>query len=157
LFGRPRSVLEFDPATNTYTDVTPSPSIIDTSGVAYADRMLVLPTGQVLFTNGSSSRLAVYTPDGAPEAAWKPAVSAVVDNGDGSFTLSGTQLNGISEGACYGDDAEMSSNYPLVQLVGSDGTVYYARTFNWSSTGVATGSAVVTTKFTLPVGLPGSL
>src|SRR5262249_9784654 len=152
IFGAPTTVFEFDPATNTYTDVTPPSSVIDLSGPAYVDRMLVLPTGQILLTS-SNSRLAVYNPDGSPDASWKPTVSSVVDNGDGTFTLSGTQLNGISEGAYYGDDAEMSTNYPLVQLVASDGTVYYARTFNWSSTGVATGDAVVTTKFTLPAGL----
>jgi hypothetical protein len=68
--------------------------------------------------------------------------------------LTGTQLTGISEGAAYGDDAEMSTNYPIVQLVSGSGQVYYARTYNWSSTGVATGSTVESTSFTLPSGLP---
>ena len=34
------------------------------------------------------------------------------------------------------------------------GNVYFARTFNWSSTGVQTGSTPETTDFTLPAGLP---
>ena len=34
------------------------------------------------------------------------------------------------------------------------GNVYYARTYNWSSTGVATGSTPVTTEMTVPAGLP---
>src|SRR5262249_24322655 len=36
----------------------------------------------------------------------------------------------------------------------STGNVYYARTSNWSSTGIATGSTPVSTQFVLPSGLP---
>ena len=63
-------------------------------------------------------------------------------------------LNGISEGAAYGDDAQMNSNYPLIRMTNAVGNVYYARTFNWSSTGVMTGSAPESTDFTVPAGLP---
>src|SRR5262249_46500077 len=118
-------------------------------------RMLVLPTGQVLLTTGASG-LALYTPDGSPVASGQPTISGVTENADGSFLLSGTLLNGISEGASYGDDAEMSSNYPIVRLADPNGKVYYARTYNWSSTGVATGSTPETTDFALPVGLPAN-
>jgi hypothetical protein len=95
----------------------------------------------------------MFTPSDSPIAASKPTVSSVVLNSDGTYTLTGTQLNGVSEGAVYGDDAEMSSNYPIVQLT-SGTTVRYARTFNWNNTGVQTGSTVVTTQFTLPAALP---
>ncbi len=80
------------------------------------------------------------------------------EDGNGSFTLTGTQLNGISEGAAYGDDAQMSTNYPIVELKNSkNGTVTYARTFDWSSTGVDTGCTKVTTEFTLPPSIaPGT-
>ncbi|HXE51713.1 MAG TPA: hypothetical protein VN541_01815, partial [Tepidisphaeraceae bacterium] len=50
--------------------------------------------------------------------------------------------------------AQMNSNYPMVRLTGSTGQVYYARSFNWSSTGVQTGSTPVSTEFALPVGIP---
>src|SRR5207249_912507 len=53
------------------------------------------------------------------------------------YTLTGTQLSGISEGAAYGDDAEMSSNYPIIKLVSSTGTVTYATSSSWSSTGIS--------------------
>src|SRR5262249_10360745 len=69
-------------------------------------------------------------------------------------TLTGTQLNGQSEGASYGDDAEMSSNYPIVYLTDGSGNVFYARTSNWSTTGVQTGSLTETVTFTLPTGMP---
>jgi hypothetical protein len=50
----------------------------------------------------------------------------------------------------------MSSNYPIVRITDSAGNVFYARTYNWSSTGVATGSTPETTQFTLPAGIVGS-
>jgi len=119
------------------------------------DRMLVLPTGQVLFTN-ESDQLILYTPDGAPDPSWQPAIRRVKDNLDGTFLLKGFRLNGISEGASYGDDAEMASNYPIVRLTDASGNVFYARTFNWNNTGVATGILKETVEFTLPAGItPG--
>ena len=153
LFNGPTSIFEFDPTANTYTNVTPAGNIISSSGPSFVDRMLVLPTGQVLLTDGGNA-LAVYTPDGSPVAAGVPTISGIQENADGSFLLTGTGLNGISEGASYGDDAEMASNYPIVSLADSNGNVFLARAYNWSSTGVATGSATVTTDFTLPIGLP---
>jgi hypothetical protein len=146
----PTTLFEYDPVANTMTPVLNAPSVF---GAAFGTRMLVLPSGQVLFTQGGT-QLFVYTPHGDVDPASKPTVSSVTDNGDGTFTLVGTQLNGISEGASYGDDAEMSTNYPIVQLVDSAGNVFYARTFNWSPA-VATGDSPVSTDFTLPAGLPG--
>ncbi len=153
-FTGPTQLFDFDPTTNTITQFTSLPAQLtsDLSGAAFTKRMLVLPTGQVLLT-GNSNRIWIFTPSDSPIAASQPTVSSVVLNSDGTYTLTGTQLNGVSEGAAYGDDAEMSSNYPIVQLT-SGGTVRYARTFNWSSTGVQTGSTVVTTQFTLPAGIP---
>jgi hypothetical protein len=69
--------------------------------------------------------------------------------------LTGTLLNGISEGAAFGDDAQMNSNYPLVRLTNAvSGLVYYARTYNWSSTSVMTGSSLESTHFTMPASAP---
>jgi hypothetical protein len=162
--------LEFDPnATNPtqqYINVTPPPySSATGSGYftvwqSYEMTMLVLPTGQVLLSNGTTqsgsgsqqATLEVYTPDGAPSANWQPTITSIAGNGGGIATLTGTQLNGISEGANYGDDAEMATNYPIVKLVGSDGVTRYARTFNWSSTGVQTGSALESVQFQMPAG-----
>jgi hypothetical protein len=145
----PTTLFEFDPAANTITPVLNAP---DTFGSAFVKRMLMLPSGQVLYCN-SSSQLYVYTPSGAALAASQPTIASVKSNGDGTFTLTGTQLNGVSEGAAYGDDAQMSSNYPLVRLTNAAGHVYYARTFGWTA-GVATGTAAVSAHFVLPAGIP---
>jgi hypothetical protein len=152
LFHGPTHVFEFDPTANTYTDVTPSVSGLSTGGASYTDRMLVLPTGQVLFGTGGN-KLAVYTPDGSPVPAGKPTIASITANADGSYTLTGQTLSGINEGAAYGDDAEMDSNYPLVQLTGSDGHVHYARTHEWNATGVGATNGATSTKFDLPTGL----
>ncbi len=141
-------IYEYDPVTQKFIENTPAG--VDTQN-AFFFNMVVLPTGQVLLGN-SRGDLQVYTPDGGPQNAWRPVISNVQDNGDGTFTLTGRQLNGISEGATYGDDWQSASNYPIVRLKDAVGNVYYARTYDWSSTGVATGSTVVTTQFTLPAG-----
>ncbi len=86
-FSRPTQLFDFDPSSNTLSPV--SPAIPDTSlnsRASYVTRMLVLPTGQLLFSD-SSSQLYVYTPDGAPSPALRPVVNNVAYNGGGVFTL----------------------------------------------------------------------
>jgi hypothetical protein len=78
-----------------------------------------------------------------------------VANTDGSYTLTGTKLNGNSYGAVYGDDAEMSSKYPIVYLKNAAGKVYFARSFDFSTLGLRTGTTPISTRFVLPPGLPG--
>jgi hypothetical protein len=155
LFNGPTNFYEFDPADNSFTSVTAGAAAagLNVNQFAFAGRMVVLPSGQVLTTTGGN-QLAIYTPDGAPDPSWQPTISEVDDNGDGTFTLIGTQLNGLSSGASYGDDAEMDSNYPIVQLADASGNVFYATTYNWSSTGVATGNTPVSTTFQPPAGIP---
>ena len=63
-------------------------------------------------------------------------------------------FNGISGGASYGDENQNVTNYPIASLTDIKGDVYYARTYNWSSTAVATGNLKVSTEMALPAGLP---
>jgi len=147
----PTEVFDFDPVANTITQVT-TPAAMGLQNLAPSvTRMLALPSGQVMFNFGTDNAY-VYTPSGPPSNSWRPAISSIVSDGGGTFTLTGTQLNGISEGASYGDDAQMASNYPIIQLTDANGVVRYARSFNWSSTGVATGSTPLSVQFTLPAG-----
>jgi hypothetical protein len=68
-----------------------------------------------------------------------------------TYKISGTQFNGLSQGAMYNDDFQDATNYPLVRLTNqATGHVFYARTHNHSSMGVATGSRVVSTRFDVP-------
>jgi hypothetical protein len=149
LFSRPTQLFDFDPAAETISPVSPvSPDPNLLSIPSFVTRMLVLPTGQVLFSN-SSNQLWVYSPDGTPDPSLRPVINNVTYNGRGVFTLTGQQLNGQSNGSAYGDDVESDENYPIVRLVNSTGSVYYCRTTNWSSTAVGGGSAPQTVNFTL--------
>lgn len=117
--------------------------------------MLILPTGQVLFSDGSS-QLWVYTSSGAPDPSLRPLITDVRYQGDGRFRLTGLQLNGQSAGAAYGDDDQMDSNYPIIRMVNSSGNVYYARTSDWNKFGVGSGTGRETVEFTVnPGATPG--
>jgi hypothetical protein len=152
LFNGPTQLFDYDPVANTIARVTTPDDSNLAANPAYGLRMVMLPTGQVHFSD-ASNQLWLYTPDGAPQPNWLPTIQNIKNMGDGTYLLRGKQINGMDAGAAYGDDAEMDSNYPIVAL-SSGGNVYYARTFNWSITGVATGQQMETTKFTLPPGLP---
>ena len=146
-----QTFLEYDPATNLFTPVANAPNF-DLLG--FTSRFLALPDGTALYSD-TTDELYVYRPDGAPLAAAQPTITNIQRMPGGSFHLTGTQLNGLTEGAYYGDDAQMSTNYPIVELTDSAHNVYYAKTTNWSI-GVATGNLPVSTDFTLPPGLsPG--
>jgi hypothetical protein len=137
-------------ATTAFTQVSdpPGASIIS----SYEGRMLVLPTGQVLWTS-DRNQVQVYTPTGSPNTAWKPVISGVehvLTRGTSGHILRGTLLHGLSEGGYYGDDAEMSTNYPLVRITNTlTHTVCYAKTYNHSRMGVADKTANLTV-FTVP-------
>ncbi len=154
-FPSPTTFYEYNataPAASAFVSV-PAPVGTSDNISTYKAAMLDLPDGTVLYSHMTTS-LYVYQPSGTPLAQGKPVVQSVSQNADGSYHLTGTGLNGISAGAVYGDDLQMNSNYPLVRLTSAGGTVYYARTYNWSSTSVMTGSRVVTTEYRLPAGLP---
>jgi len=115
----------------------------------------MLPNGQVLLNDGSP-QMWVYTPVGPIDVAIRPVANGVTYQGSGVFQLTGLQLNGQSAGSAYGDDAESDQNYPIIRLVNAAGT-FYARTSNWSTTLLATGSLPETVNFTLPPGMtPGN-
>jgi Kelch motif len=155
-FTSPARLFLYNPATDKITSVSTPCSLTQTLDGMSANnlRMLVLPTGQILLSD-DTNQLWLYTASGYRQQSWKPTITDITHDPDGSFTLHGTQLNGISEGAGYGDDAQMATNYPIVQMKNSrNGLIFYGRTFDWSSTGVATGKMPETTKFTLPMRIP---
>ena len=136
----------------------PSPNNTGRFDSSYAGRLLVLPTGQVLYTLADlvSMDAEIYTAKGKAKRAWAPTITSVpatVTRGQ-SYTISGTQFNGLSAGATYGDDAQMNSNYPLVRITNNaTHHVFYARTHDHSTMGVATGKKKVSTHFDVPSGM----
>jgi len=90
---------------------------------------------------------------GTPSPAWKPVITAftpVMIIGH-HYKISGKQINGLSQACCYGDDAQMATNYPLARFTNNaTGTVSYFRTFDFSTLAVATGPAVHRTLVEIP-------
>ena len=138
----PLHIFEYNQDNNSFTEVL-------TAGYAISDKtsMLQLPDGNVLFND--TGTVYVYQPDPSPISAGRPTIYSVSWNTDGSLHLTGTLFNGISQGAVYGDDAQQDNNYPLVKFT-SGSTVYYGRTYNWSSTSVRTGGEIMTTEVAVP-------
>jgi len=116
--------------------------------------MMVLPTGQVLF-NDRAGDFEVYNPSGSPNPDWLPAITTVPSAlaAGGTYALSGTQLNGLTQAAAYGDDYQSATNYPLVRLTSGTGAVVYARTHGMTGMSVAPGVAS-SVSFTLPATIP---
>jgi hypothetical protein len=115
---------------------------------------LVLPNGQILTTVGLDQP-EFYTPTGSPDPSWAPVISTSPSSvyPGTTYTITGTQLNGLTQGAYYGDDVQAATNYPIVQITNSaTGHVFYGRTFNFSTESVAPGVAV-STNFTVPANI----
>ena len=110
-----------------------------------------LPTGEVLVGG-----YAVYKSTGTYNKAWAPTITtspATVTRGD-TYPISGTQFNGLNQGAAFGDEFDTHTNYPLVRITNTGtGHVFYCRTHDHSTMGVATGSKTVSTKFDVPSGM----
>jgi len=152
-FSKPTVLLDYDPVAETISPVFPALPDPNLNNIpAYVTRMLMLPTGELLFSD-SSSQLWVYTPDGVASPGLRPAITGITRNGSG-FILSGTQITGQSSGASYGDDVESDEDYPIIRLVSPGGNVYYARTTNWNPIGVGTGSTPQTVNFTISPAVP---
>jgi len=151
---------EFNPTAITFTAITsPTGGASYNSQVTDQSAMLELPDGNILWTMSGSQSVYIYQPAGSPSSTWKPAIFGFNYNPDGSLHIVGTQFNGLSQGAAFGDDNQMDSNFPLVRFTDGGGNVYYGRTYNWSSTGVQTGSRVVSTDCEMPAivfGGPGA-
>jgi hypothetical protein len=127
---------------NTIEQVADELENASTSG-AYYYNFLVLPNGQILSTDFSNTA-EIYTPVGHPKAAWAPTITShpkTVTPG-GVYELKGTQFNGLTQGAYYGDDEQGATNYPIVRLTNvASGNVVYARTVNPNTMSIAPGTA----------------
>ena len=153
IFDAPIWFYEFDYLTNSFNPVLAHNGLDTLSEPCYYTNMLLLPDGNVLYSDIEALQYYVYTPAGNPLAAGKPSIDSIWGDTNCIYTATGINFNGISEGAVYGDDWQMATNYPLVRLTNGS-NVYYARTFNWNRTDVQTGALPDTTQFSLPSNLP---
>ncbi len=133
----------------------------------YTTRLLLLPTGDILFCREDDSSFYAYHSDAAvPQDSFRPVIQTCPANfnpGD-TIQVSGMQFNGLSQAVAYGDDCETATNYPLVRIVNKQTNhVWYCRTSGHTtvdsngntvtSMGVATGNAVVTSNILIPTSI----
>jgi hypothetical protein len=140
IFNGPLHMFDFDGSRLTEI-TTPPGGAYDSS---YNTTLLVLPSGQILFTDFSND-VEIYTPPGQADCDWAPSI----DEGCGieklqpgsTYSLSGTQLNGLSQGSAYGDDVQQATNYPIVRITNRETKhVAFARTHDRNYFGVAPGA-----------------
>ena len=146
--------VEYDPASNTLSN-TANPAHCP-SDSSFVGHLMVLPTGQVLFTD-FSGQVEIYTPAAGVVAGVAPTINPLggtIGSPSTNNVLSGSQLNGLSEANAYGDDYQGATNYPLVRLVQSapPNNVYYATTHDETTHSIAPGTSN-STKFDVPAGL----
>ena len=147
IFQTGSQFFEFDGSALNATSAPPN-APIDSS---YYGNMIVLPTGQILFTDTSQS-VEVYTPAGTACTGCAPTVTSVagtITHGSKNNVIQGTQFNGLSFGAAYGDDSQNATNFPLVRITDAAGSVVYCRTHGWP-VAVATKARIVTAQFDVP-------
>jgi hypothetical protein len=152
-YNSPSSFFEFDGVNHNRASDPPNANC-----PTYVGRLLVLPTGQILWTREDDNNFYIYTETSAPLAAAKPVINTAptVLRPGSTVTVSGTQFNGLSRAVSYGDDYGAATNYPLVRITNlTSGAVRYCRTANHSTTvsGVtrpAMGGTIVDTQVTLP-------
>ena len=152
-FQAPTFFFEYDPVANSIANV-PAPTVSNTK--CYLGRMLILPNTQILYS-AYNTTVSLYTPSGSPDPVWVPTITACpgsVRRGK-TYTLSGRQINGLTQGSYYGNDASNATNYPIVRLEStSSSDVYYCRTTNFSTMGLQTGTVIHSCSFRVPTSVP---
>jgi hypothetical protein len=129
--------------------VPPAPQ--SSIAASYNGYMLVLPTGQIML-NTQLGSLYIYRPTSAPNSVWQPTITSVPTAlaPGRTYRLTGLQLNGLTQGAAYGDDFQDATNYPLVRITNTrSGRAFYARTSGMTSMSVAPGQ-LSSTNFAIP-------
>jgi hypothetical protein len=151
-FNPPSNIWEFStagmtpqtPGVGTLTAVNNPPcnDATLTNVGAFQGRMLVLPTGQILWDASEGVNCtSVYTPnagDGTPNLVMRPPPhintisNTTLGRGNTNYTLTGSMFRGVSQGATYGDDAQMATNYPMVRITNNTTNhVCWGRTHDW--------------------------
>lgn len=155
---------EFNPGTNLFTQVFSGSEPLGTATRGTDTGFLVLPTGQVLWTESANptgfnnQRVFVYTSSNATVGSdtWRPAIvsppTALARNS--TTTLTVIQMNGLTIGVSFGNDLNAWTNHPVARLTDSiSGNVYYCRTGNLSTRSIAPGTVGSCTLF-VPASVP---
>jgi hypothetical protein len=171
----PCTFFELTYGTNQLVEVPGVSRAKDCTGSSFGE-MLVLPTGQILFSpnrgdgsywnNGPNKIIEIYTPTNqAYDPSWAPQIcngdcgdSIILTGPNFGGSISGKRFNGMSQAAAFGDEYQSATNYPLLRLTFYNGPVpvIYCRTHDISYMGVATGDLSVSFSFDCPSLPPGA-
>jgi hypothetical protein len=139
-----------NPGVGTLTPVNNPPcnDATKTNVGSFQGRMVLLPSGgqqndeAVLWNAGEGVNCAsVYrtnSGDGSPNRIMRPAphiatISNTTLTKGNTFTLTGSVFRDQSLGASYGDDAQSSTNFPIVRITNNaSGNVCFGRTHDWA-------------------------
>lgn len=152
LYSTPVQFFLYNAKTRKLTKAPNPPNAANTS--SYYGFMLMLPNGQLMY-NDRFGDMVIYTAGGKAQKAWAPAVTSVPKalTAGSSYTLSGTQLNGLTQDTAYGDDYQDATNYPLVRITNNASKqVVYARTSGMTSMSVTPGQSS-SVQFTVPAAI----
>ncbi len=136
----PDYFIEFSPKTNLLERV-PEPPDIGARGDQ--GQLLLLPSGQVLFSNGSkdvfgSGDIQVYTSEDRPQEDRRPGINLgslpeTVAAGS-NIIVEGVRFDGLSQAVGYGDRARLASSHSLARVRHRlTGEVAYCRTSGHST------------------------
>lgn len=157
-YNAPSTLFRFklDPATGTTPGTTLEPLVPQPQNAAsittFQGRMIVLPTGEILYTTQDFAGVGpqIYSGPEVPQDAWRPVIAQFPNQvipGSTNNPIEGTLFTGLSQGAGYGDDTQSWTNYPLVRITNDASQhVRYARTHNHNRMGVVAVGNTDTTK-----------
>jgi hypothetical protein len=151
-WSKPTRFLAYNPGEGTLRGLGRQPG--NHGDYTFTGSLLLLPTGHVLYATEDNT-MAEYVPTArelAADPSWRPAIVTCPDvlaKGH-TYTITGTQFNGMSQANSYGDDRQCATNYPIVRLTNGAGRVRYLRSVNFSGMGVATGDATVAAEIEVP-------
>jgi hypothetical protein len=149
IFGTGAVFFEWDGS--SLTQVTGPPAAGGDS--SYYGHMLVLPSGQIMFTDFSND-VELYNSTGVYSGIAPTALltSAVLSRGT-TITLFGSKFNGASQAGAYGDDYQAATNYPIVRITNvGTGHVFYCRTHDHNTMAVGYPGPTYT-KLDIPSGM----
>jgi hypothetical protein len=142
---------EFDPNANKLYDV--SLGAPDFSAINGNIMQTPLPDGSMLVADAGFHEFYIYRPTGALPAQYaRPSITTVSAPVNGLYTLSGTTLNGLTNGANRDDEGHPFTSFPIVVLKRGTST-WYGDVRSTSAMSIASGAAS-TIQFALPPGIP---